>query len=156
MSTFNENLRRLNDGEGGILVFLEITSPVDPTVLRLVNDNMDHTFQGNSFIGYPFKFDPPPEDEGSYNEATLQIDNVGRDLMVDLEKLGPNEILGARVIISSRNTPNIAAMEFNLPITNVSANMQTITARCGYKYLGSQQAVMRRMSPFYTPGIFRT
>ncbi|WYV98955.1 hypothetical protein [Stenotrophomonas phage CM2] len=36
---------------------------------------------------------------------------------------------------------------------NLSVNMQTITAKCGFKYLASQQAVKRRMSPFYAPGI---
>lgn len=155
MSSFLENIQRVNDTEGGILYLLEIESPVDSTVLRLVNDNVNRMFQGNEYIGYPFEFVPPAEDDSSYNEATLRIDNVGRDMMADIEALGPNQVLRSRVIITSRNTPDVSAFEFTLPITNLSVNMQTITAKCGYKYLGSQQAVKRRMSAFYAPSIHR-
>ncbi len=153
MPTFLENLQKVNDHEGGILMLLEVRSPVDTEVLRLVNDNKNWTHQGNEYIGYPFRFRQPSDNDSGMQEATLEIDNVGRDMMADIEALGPNDVLRARIIITSRNTPNVEAFRFNLPITNLTANMQLITARCGFKYLANQQAVKRRMSPFYAPGI---
>lgn len=153
MPSFLENIQKVSDGEGGILMLLEIRSPVDPEVLRLVCDNKNWTHQGNEYIGYPFRFKKPADDDNGMQEATLEIDNVGRDLMSDIEALGPNEVLKARIIITSRNTPDYEAIRWNLPITNLSVNMQVITARCGFKYLANQQAVKRRMSPFYAPGV---
>ncbi|WVW77272.1 minor tail protein [Stenotrophomonas phage vB_SmaS_Bhz55] len=153
MASFLENIQKVNDSEGGILMLLEVRSPVDPTVLRLVNDNVNRMHQGNEYIAYPFRFRQPADNDNGMQEATLEIDNVGRDMMADIEALGPNEVLKARIIITSRNTPDYEAFRFNLPMTNLSVNMQTITAKCGFKYLASQQAVKRRMSPFYAPGI---
>lgn len=153
MATFLENIQKLNDNEGGILMLLEIRSPVDPTVLRLVNDNKNHMHKGQEYIGFPFRFKQPADNDNGMQEATLEIDNIGRDMMADIEKLGPNEVLKAKIIITSRNTPNYEAWAANLPITNLSANMQVISAKCGFKYLANQQAVKRRFTPFYAPGI---
>ncbi|WP_256775416.1 MULTISPECIES: DUF1833 family protein [unclassified Stenotrophomonas] len=153
MSSFTERKQRVTD-TSGTLMFLSITSPSLPAPLRIVNDTQDWVSQGIAYMGVPFAFKLPDDTRGQSPRAQLVLDNVGRGISEDLESLGPNELLMARLMVSDRANPNQYERDYYLPITSVSLAGATATAQCGVDYLMRQQAVRLRANPFTLPGIF--
>lgn len=153
MSSFTERKQRMTD-TSGTLLFLSITSPSLPAPLRIVNDTQDWVSQGIPYMGVPFGFKLPDDTRGQSPRAQLVLDNVGRGISEDLEALGPNELMMARLMVSDRADPNLYERDYYLPITSVSVAGATATAQCGVDYLMRQQAVRLRANPFTLPGIF--
>lgn len=153
MSTFTERKQRVTD-TSGTLLFLSITAPSLPGPLRIVNDTQDWVSQGVVYMGVPFSFKLPEDTRGQSPRAQLVLDNVGRGISEDLESLGPNELMMARLMVSDRAQPNVYEKDYYLPVTKVTVSGATATAQCGVDYLMRQQAVRLRANPFTLPGIF--
>ena len=151
--TFTERRQRVTD-TAGVLVLLELSAPSFAATLRLVNDNVDCVSNGETYVGFPFRFTLPDDTAGTVPRAQLELDNVGRDMTGDLEALPPNTIITATVKITDRADPDVIQMEIPLPMTNVSVTPTLITAQCGVDYLMRQQAVRLRATPFILPGAF--
>ncbi|KRG47338.1 hypothetical protein ARC20_03135 [Stenotrophomonas panacihumi] len=153
MSTFTERRQRVTD-PAGVLMLLEISAPSMPDVLRIVNDTQNWVSRGIEYVGFPFGFKLPDDVSGQSPRAQLVIDNVGRGMTDDLERLQPGELVTARLMITDRADPSVIESEYYLPMTQVSVNAQTATAQCGVDFLMRQQAVQLRANPFTLPGIF--
>ncbi|ECH9271579.1 DUF1833 domain-containing protein, partial [Salmonella enterica subsp. enterica] len=119
MSSFTERKQRMTD-TSGTLLFLSITLPSLPGPLRIVNDTQDWVSQGIPYMGVPFGFKLPDDTRGQSPRAQLVLDNVGRGISEDLEALGPNELMMARLMVSDRADPNLYERDYYLPITSVS------------------------------------
>jgi len=153
MSTFTERRQRVTDPTGTLLL-LEISAASMPDTLRIVNDTQNWTSGGLEYVGFPFGFKLPEDVSGQSPRAQLVIDNVGRGMTDDLERLQPGELVTAKLRITDRADPNVIESEYFLPMTQVTVNAQTATAQCGVDYLMRQQAVQLRANPFTLPGIF--
>lgn len=153
MTSFAERRQRVTDTEGPLL-FLEISAPSMPERLRVVNDTQNWTSQGVEYIGFPFGFKLPDDTAGQVPRAQLVIDNVGRSMTEDLERIGPNELVMAKLMVSDRANPNVYERVFNLPMTNVSVGVSTVTAQLGVDFMMRAQAVRLRFTPHLTPGLF--
>jgi len=153
MSTFLERRQRVTD-PAGTLMLLAITAPSFVDTLRIVNDTQNWTSGGVEYIGFPFGFKLPEDVSGQTPRAQLVIDNVGRGMTEDLERLQPGELVTARLMITDRADPDVIEADYFLPMTQVSVNAQTATAQCGVDFLMRQQAVQLRANPFTLPGIF--
>lgn len=153
MSTFIERRQRITD-TAGTLMLLAISAPSFPDTLRIVNDTKNWTSGGLEYIGLPFGFKLPDDVSGQTPRAQLVIDNVGRGMTEDLERLAPGELVTATLLITDRADPNVIEASYYLPMTQVSVNSQTATAQCGVDFLMRQQAVQLRANPFTLPGIF--
>ncbi|MFC6838622.1 DUF1833 family protein [Xanthomonas theicola] len=153
MSSFTERKQRVTDTSGD-LVFLELSAPSFTATLRLVNDTRNWVSNGNEYIGFPFGFTLPEDTAGQTPKAQLRIDNVGRGMTDDLERLQPNETVMAKLLISDRADPNAIERTFYLPLTGVSVNGATATASAGVDFIMRQQAVKLRATPYTLPGIF--
>lgn len=153
MTTFLERRQRVTDTTGTLL-FLEITAPSFAETLRIVNDTRDWTSNGVLYIGVPFGFKLPDDVAGQTPRAVLTLDNIGRGIADDLESLGPQDTVTARLMISDRADPNVIERAYILPMMSVSVNTKTATAQCGYDSLMRQQAVRLRYNPFTAPGAF--
>lgn len=151
--SFVENRQRVSD-PSGVLLLLEISAPSIPGVLRMVNDTQDATSNGHTYVGFPFRFKLPDDTSGQPPRAVLEIDNVGRELTADLERLQPNEIMTARLHIVDAGDPDTIYQTFVLPIYAVSVNQQVATAQLGVDYIMRQAAVKWRYTPYTSPGIF--
>lgn len=150
--SFTERRQRVTDRESE-LVFLTISAPSMPETLRIVSDTQNWTSQGVEYIGFPFGFDMPDDIPGQAPRARLFIDNVGRSMTEDLERLQPNEPLMAMVAISDRANPDVYERVYRLPMTNVTATGTQVTAQLGVDFMTRQQAVRLRYNPFLTPGL---
>ena len=153
MTTFLERRQRVTD-TAGTLLFLEVSAPSFVETLRIVNDTKDWTSNGVLYIGVPFGFKLPDDVAGQTPRAVLTLDNVGRGITDDLESLGPQGVVTARLLISDRADPNVIERVYILPMTQVSVNTKTATAQCGYDSLMRQQASRLRYNPFTAPGAF--
>ncbi|KIJ00487.1 hypothetical protein ST27_10360 [Xanthomonas phaseoli pv. phaseoli] len=155
MSTFLERRQRVtDDNTTAPLELLEMTAPSFGAVLRIANDTRDWVSNGNTYIGYPFRFTPPADSAGETPRAQLEVDNVGRGITDDLERVQPNEMVMCRYLITDRVQPNVIARRFYLPLIQVRAAGPIITAQIGVDFFMRQQAVKLRANPFTLPGIF--
>lgn len=153
MSTFLERRQRVTDTTGTLL-FLEITAPSFSDTLRIVNDTQSWVSNGVEYLACPFGFKLPDDVSGQTPRAVLTLDNVGRGIADDLERLQPYDVVTATLRISDRANPNQIERSYVLPMTSVSVNARTATAQCGYDALMRQQAVRLRYNPFTAPGAF--
>lgn len=153
MTTFTERRQRVTD-TSGVLLFLEITADSFSGPMQVVNDAKNWTSNGVEYIGIPFGFQLPADSAGQSPRALLVMDNVGRGMSDELENLGPNETVMARIMVSDRADPDTIERTLYLPLTHVSVSGPTASAQCGVDFLMRQQAVKLRANPFTLPGIF--
>lgn len=154
MSTaFTKQLQAVTDTDG-IIMLLEVTCDAFTGPLRIVNDTRDWTSNGQTYIGYPFGFTLPDDTDGQTPRAQLVIDNVGRGLTDELERVGPNQLVMAKLLLASRRDPNQIESTYALPMSAVSVSPTSAAATCGMDYLMRQQAMNKRFTPEVTPGIY--
>lgn len=151
--SFLENRQRITDTTG-MLVFLQLTCPAFPEPMRVVNDTQNRTMGGVEYIGLPFGFKLPDQSQGSAARAKLVLDNVGRGITDYLERVGPHDMVLAKLMVCDNAEPLTPAYSINLPLTNVSVSGVLVTADCGADHLMRQQAVKLRVYPHITPGAF--
>lgn len=144
-------LRRLDDPQG-ILVLLLLTHPSIATV-RVVNDTRDWVIGSDTWVGLPFRFRLPQDDDQAPRGA-LEIDNVGRELTTELEKLPPGAALQATVRLVSRATPTVVDYEFTAPLSGVRVDVNTVSAVIGNDAALRSPAVKLRYDPTTVPGLF--
>jgi len=153
MTSFTERRQRVTDTDG-ILLFLEVTAPSFVETLRIVNDTRNWVSNGVEYVGVPFGFKLPNDVSGQTARAALTLDNIGRGITEDLERLQHDDVVMAVIKISDRADPNVIERTYQLPMTQVSVNTRTATAQCGYDAIMRQQAVRLRYNPFSAPGLF--
>jgi hypothetical protein len=153
-ASFTAARQRVND-PSGVLELLEITHASFSGPARIVNDTRDWISNGVTYVGLPFRFTYPQDKAKEAPRSTLEIDNVGRDLTAELERLPPSAIVMATVRLVDRASPNTIEWEWTVPMTNVSVNAAVISASLGVDFLMRQQAVRLRHDPNTSPGIFQ-
>lgn len=146
--------RQRVDDATGILELLTINHPSFLVPVRLVNDTRDWVSQGKTFVGFPFRFTYPQDSDSERPQSKLEIDNVGRDLMGELEALPPSAVLSGTVQLVDRATPDVIEWSWTVPITSMRADAITLTGTLSVDYLMRQQAVRLRHDPKTSPGIF--
>lgn len=147
-----EQLQRVNDPDG-MLVLLKLEHPSMATA-HVVNDTRDWVIDGTSWIGLPFRFKLPNSVAGEAPRAQLEIDNVGRELIADLERLPPGGALQVTVYVVSRASPSIVDYMFTAPLSGLSATVATVTGTVGNDDALRAPAVKLRYDPTTAPGLF--
>lgn len=153
MTLFRERNQRITNPVGHTEL-LEITNPSFSGPMRIANDVQDFMSQGVSYIGIPFGFTLPEDVSGSAPRMKLAMDNVGRGVSDELERLLPGTTTMAKLIIVARDTPDVHEHVFWLPITQVSISGATAQATCSVDELMRQAACKQIANPFTLPGIF--
>jgi len=153
MTLFQERNQRITYDVGHVEL-LEITNPSFSGPMRICNDVQDFVSQGEDYIGLPFGFILPDDHTGSAPSMALTLDNVGRGITDELERLQPGSITMARLIVVARDTPDVHEHIYWLPVTGVSVSGATAQATCGVDELMRQVACKLVANPFTLPGIF--
>lgn len=146
-------LQRVTDPHG-FLELLTITGGGIAEPIRLVNDTRDCMSQGETFLRLPFKLVPPKQGAREVPRAQLRMDNVGRELVEELEALPLGAELEAKIQIVYRATPDVIDYEFTAPMSGIRADVLTITATIGPTELMRRPAVLVRYDPYTAPGLF--
>lgn len=151
-STTQAQLQRVNDPHG-MLTLLLLQHPSMDTV-RVVNDTRNWVIGADTWVGLPFRFKLPQDVAGQGGRAMLEVDNVGRALSAELEKLPPGAALQATVRMVSRATPTVTDYEFTAPLSAVATTVGTVTAQLGNDDAERGPAVKVRHDPTLSPGLF--
>lgn len=151
--TILERRQRVTDTVGE-LVLLEISADSLGSTMRIANDTIDWTSNGELYIGFPFGFKLPDQTADSAPTLQLQISNVGRGISQDLEALNPGDILTATLLIVDRLNPNTVLSRLPIPISSVTITNEMATATAGVDHIMRQQAVKVRFDERTAPGLF--
>lgn len=151
--TWVERRQRLTDTDSPLL-FLEIAWPATGDTLRIVSDTQDWVSNGQTYVGLPFRFEPPDDAAGQSPRGAIEIDNVGRGITADLEAWLPGQTLHARLMVADQADPHTYMIDMPMPIMRVTVNSATARAECGVDMLMRQQCVQLRYTPYVAPGIF--
>ena len=150
---FTKGRQRVDDIDG-ILQFLEITHPSFSAPVYIVSDTRDWVSNGRTYIGFPFRFAFPSDSENEAPQARIELDNTGRDLMGEIERLPSGAVLNAVVKIAGRDTPDVIEWSWSVPIMAISADAALISGTLSQDRMLRQQAVRLRHDPNTSPGIF--
>ncbi|MGI4849032.1 MAG: DUF1833 family protein [Janthinobacterium lividum] len=153
-ASFNAKRQRVSDPDG-VLELLTISHASFSGPAHIVNDTRNWISGGVTYVALPFRFTYPQDVAGESPKSTIEIDNVGRDLTAELERLPPSAVVMATIMLVDRASPNVIEWQWTVPMTNVSANAALITATLGVDFLMRQQAVRLRHDPNTSPGIFQ-
>lgn len=152
--SFFENRQRVSNGQ--VIGLLEIRSPAFAEVLRIADDNRAEPIisNGNEFLCYPFAFVLPKDQPQMAAQMRIEISNVGRSIIEDLEAWVPGQPIHAKLMLIDKTDLDDVYKQWHLPISSVSCNMQTVTATCGNHMFLRQKCVRLRYDRFFSPGNF--
>lgn len=136
------------------LILLEINHPELSQPVRVVNDTINITSNGNSFIAFPFNCSLPDDIENQLPRARLSISNVGRDLMYWLETTDGGQGSTATFQQVMRSRPNQIEWSITMSLFNVSATNLEVSAELGFENLFTKPAVSINYRPENSLGLF--
>jgi hypothetical protein len=151
---FTAARQRVNDADG-VIELLTITHAAFSGPAHIVNDTRDWVSNGTTFTAYPFRFTYPQDTSGEEPRSAIEIDNVGRDLTAEFERLPPGAAVMATVQLVSRSAPDDVEWSWSVPMVSISVTATVIRATLGVDLIMRQQAVRLRHDPITSPGIFQ-
>lgn len=153
MTGFRARNQRITNTVGHVEL-LEVTNPSFSGPMLIANDVVDWVSQGVAYIGLPFGFTLPEDVSGQAPRMQLQMDNVGRGISDELERLLPGSETMAKLIVVARDTPDVHEHVFYLPVTVVSISGASAQATCSVDERNRQSACKLIADPFTLPGLF--
>lgn len=146
-------LQRVDDPDGFLMLLL-IDSPALSGPVRVVQDTRDWLIDGTTYIGLPLSIQMPQDVAREHARAQIRIDNVGRDLIGEFERLPPGVSLDVTLRLVSRAAPAVTEWEFVSGGTKGAASVLDIALGIGDDEAMQRNAVALRCDPDTSPGIF--
>lgn len=153
MTGFRTRNQRITNTVGHVDL-LEVTNPSFSGPMHIANDVVDWVSQGVAYIGLPFGFTLPEDVSGQAPRMQLKMDNVGRGISDELERLLPGSETMAKLIVVARDTPDVHEHVFYLPVTVVGISGASAQATCSVDERNRQAACKLIADPFTLPGVF--
>jgi len=120
-------------------ILIEITHGVDgyANPLRIVNNTVDLTYDGNVYTAFPFSFDPPDQKEdGSIANARLSICAVDQQIAAVLRSTSTAPTVRAVAMFWDDGSGSVVFEEvasWNFTLRNVTGSVDVITADLIYE-----------------------
>jgi hypothetical protein len=157
MRSYSNAFKRAHNATGGAevaRVLLEITNPALAQPIRIVNDTLDLTHQGNTFVSFGFDAELPDDTQGKLPRARLRMDNAGEDLTewLDASRGGVNSQV--RFIQVLRSNPDTIEWEVTMDLTNVGVDWIEVSGELGFEDLLNLPAMAQTYRPQTAPGLF--
>jgi hypothetical protein len=138
---------------GGFLVLLTISHAtlVDP--IRVVNNTVDVVSNGDTYTAFPFKVKLPNDRADDAPAATLQIDNVSRELQVLVRSITTPPTVQIDVV----RMDDFDTIEMSLPpfkLRNVEWDITTMFGDLKIDNIASEPFPQRSFTPSEYPAIF--
>jgi len=146
-------VQRVSDPQG-LLTLLTLTGGGIPAPVRLVNDTRELVSAGQTYLPLPFEVVLPKEAAKEVPRAQLRMDNIGRELVAELEALDPGAELMATISIVYRATPDVVEFTFTAPLGAIRVDAFSVSATVGPTELMRRPAVNVRFDPITAPGLF--
>ena len=142
------------DDNGGVQVLLKIDHAALSAPVRLVNDTRNLVTLGDTYIGLLFSVTLPNDKAREVPRAKLQMDNTGRELTAELERLPPGAALMATLMIVHRSTPGVVDYQFMAPLSGLRVDQSAVSATMGPDDLMRRPATLLRFDPVTAPALF--
>lgn len=153
-ANFKEKLNAVQ-GDERPLVLLEIDHSGLTQPIRVVNDYDDVTSNGNVYTGLPFIINLPSQEEDGLPRASLEIDNIGKEMMQWLETSNGGAGATAKVSLILRSNPDTVELgPYDLDLMNVKATQFTVSGQLGYEDILNKPAFQITYRPHNFPGLF--
>lgn len=152
-ANFKSTLAEVNAPESP-LILLEINHVDLPEPVRVVNDTVDITSNGNLYIAFPFRCVLPDDFESQIPKARLSIVNVGKELMYWIETTSGGQGSTCKFMQILPSNPDLVEWEITMNLYNVNVTMQEISAELGFENLFSKPAISRQYRTDNSPGLF--
>ena len=139
---------------------LEINHSSLSMPIRIVADNVAHRIGGHTFTPLAFRARPPSFVEGEVPRATLEVDNVGKELTQWIEASSGGRGATMRVMQVVKETlVNVSYVVWELPalavgVSEVSNNVVTI--QLVFRHGRSRPGVKIRFDRTTAPGLYTT
>lgn len=137
-------------------VFLPLVTIAHPDMtetIYVVSNEENITSRGQEFIGYPFNIDLPPDDPDLEAGTQIVIDNVDRDILVELRKIrGKPKVTFALVLAATPDYYERGPMTFSHENTDYDA--ATITGTIIFDTVLEEQSPGYAITPQYFPALF--
>ena len=148
-----KQLQRVDDPDGVMMLVL-MDHPSFAGPIRIVQDTRDWVIGGTTYVGLPLSIQLPQDVNKEATRAQLRIDNIGRDLLAELEDLPPGASLDVTLRIVSRAAPESVEYEYVAGASVAEVDVEVITLTLGDDELLQRNAVSLRYDPSTSPGIF--
>ncbi|OZI61549.1 DUF1833 family protein [Bordetella genomosp. 11] len=155
--TFSANGRRqllATSADENLLACLEITHSALAVPIRVVRDTDDLVAQGNTFMACPFDITLPDDIEGQIPQATIQVDNVGREITEWLEVSGGGQGAKCRIILLYRSEPDIFEYDMTMDLSGMKIDNFKVSSNLGFADTLGQVAVVKTFTPATAPGLW--
>lgn len=152
-SAARENLLATSADEP-FLVLLEITHADLAIPVRVVNDVQSITSNSVEFIGCPFNITLPDDVSGQMPQATLEIDNIGRDLTEWLEYSRGGQGARCRIMQIMRSDPDLIEFDMTLDLTNMVISNTKVTGVLGFENILNRAGTIPTFTPKTAPGLW--
>lgn len=153
MTNFNTDNQRLTN-TNGIVALLEVKNPAFTAVMRIADDTVDVVSNGDTYIGLPFGFKLPDDVNEQAPSMTLVMNNVGRALSDELERVQPGTDTFAKLMLVSRATPDVIEHTFWLPIVAVTTTPLRAEATASVTQILQKKACKVIANSFTLPGLY--
>ena len=143
--SFDDQVIRVVEGFGELVATLESGAPR--------NEGEQVTFQP-----YPFRVTLPPVFEKAAPELSIAIDNVSREILVQIEKAATSldsiELIYRPYVNTDLSTPQMNP-PIKLNVVGCTANISTITATCRFHDLANVSFPTNVYTSREFPGLIR-
>ena len=136
------------------LILLEITHADLATPIRVVNDVQNIIVNGNTYIAMPFRVNLPDDVKGQIPQATLEVDNIGRELTQWLEVSGGGQGAKCKIMQVLRSDPNDVEFEITLDLTNLSITNEVVSGQLGFLNTLGKVSTVPNFTPATAPGLW--
>jgi len=152
-SAARENLLATSANEP-FLILLEITHADLEIPVRVVNDVQAITSNASEFIGCPFDITLPDDVSGQMPQASLTIDNIGRDLTEWLEYSRGGQGARCRIMQVMRSDPDLIEFDMTLDLTNMVISNDKVTGILGFENILNRAGTITTFTPKTAPGLW--
>lgn len=136
------------------LVLLQITHPDLTTPICVVNDNQNVTSNGNEYIACAFDVTLPDDQDGQIPQATLEVDNIGRELTQWLEYSQGGQGAQCRFMQILRSDPDTLEFDMTLDLTGMTITPLRVSGTLGFQNTLALASTIPNFTPTTTPGLF--
>lgn len=134
------------------LVLLTIDhDDIDPTI-RVVNNRVDITSNGDIYVAFPFEIILPDNLEDAPPRAKLRIDNVSLEIAQAIRLISTPADVTIQVV--RQKAPHTVEMNWSgMKLTNVRWDAQPVEGDLEFENLTSEPSVAHTFSPAEYPGL---
>lgn len=121
--------------------------------IYLVNNTVEITSQGRTFIPFPFKLKPSVDDGESAREVTIEFDNVSLELIEEIRSVTSPIAVKVEMILASIPDDIQNTLE-DMVIQGLTYNKTRIVARLILDNFLNSEMTSERYTPSNFPGLF--